>query len=290
MSVRRMLIVLFAVGFSTPIIGQTTDRLELFAYDPKCEDYVIGYSIGLMAEGRLVGGPSKLCKLDVDLSGCSTALCKVNRQLAAWHDCVAKHASPKGKAFCDWHSREFQMATPALGDYADAAGNSTSASFCFETAASLLRDHMTILLSPTLDPDDQDAALALNLEGLAQLKRSRGGTSGITCGHFMNVGPSFPTLTPVTSMRLMIMARATGDTERPTLYSLIRLAYEEALESRSLPRDLWFRCMLDLEYEYFVRSRNTKQLLVSPINYCSALRSDSTKTAAALRDLQETKQ
>ena len=286
--VRCFSILLFSLSLWSSAVGQSRDRLDLFAYDPQCEDYIVGYSIGLLVEGRLVGRPSNLCELEVDLSGCVTTLCKVHRQLAAWHDCTARIAKEGPRSTCDWQAEGTRTVAPPLaGGSVDESGE-VQASACFETAALLLRSHLQILLSPTISPDDQDAALDLNLEALEQLRRGDGKTFGIACGHHMAVDSRFPSLPAVKSLRLMIMAQATPEANRPTLFALARLAYEEGLGSRRLPRDLWFGCFVELEYQYFVARKGTDRLFLEPLKLCPTFSANKALRRDALRDLQKT--
>lgn len=269
-------------------LPQETDNLRLFAYKPKCSDFILGYSINLMAEGRLVGHPEKSCNLNVDYSACSTTLCRVGVQLREWQACVAEKATQKLETSCNWFSETAAIDTP-VGTGADTpVGSGIVAERCFSEAVSALRERMTILLSPSISPEEQQIALSFNDQLIAALKSHNGMTSNIVCGQHMKVAESFPDLPTAKALRIALLSSHAAVENRSTLFAIMRLAFETSRANIKVPREGWYSCFVDLEVSFFVFRSNLDDLLVNFERTCALFLVEETQTEA-LQDFGEMK-
>lgn len=285
---RYTIFLLYYVLSTCAVNAQESDNLRLFAYQPNCTDFVLGYSVDLMAEGRLVGHPERSCALRVDYDGCATTLCKVNRQLRQWQICVAEKAKEKLEATCSWNSETATLDAP-VGSVSDAPiGSGPIAERCFRDASLALRERMTILLSPSIPPEEQLAALAFNDQLITSLKTHEGETSNILCGHHMNIGSSFPDLPTAKSLRIALLSSRAAIENREDLFALLRLSFETHRAEINLSREQWFACLTDLEVAHFVFGTPLDDLISGLNSTCKLFQDEATKDLA-LEDFEEMK-
>lgn len=270
------------LSYLPSVEAQETDNLRLFAYEPKCSDYILGYSIDLMAEGRLVGHPKQSCTVSVDYSNCTNTLCRVGVQLRQWQTCVEEKAKEKLETNCRWNSEGAPLDVPVGSGSVDPVGSGPAAEECYDDAVSALRERMTILLSPSVPPEEQQIALSFNDQRIAILKNYDGKMSNVVCGVHMNLGKSFPDLPTTKALRIALLTARSEGAARQDLFSIIRLAFESDRIGINLPREAWFACFTDLEVEFFVYRRPINELISDFKTTCGLFLDDHTKMSAML--------
>ena len=284
------ILVLFLTVSTSAAVAQETDNLRVFAYEPICSDYVLGYSIDLMAEGRLVGHPEKTCNLNVDYSECSTTLsttlCRVRVQLREWQSCVEEKAKEKLDTTCSWFAESAPLDTPVGSVSVAPNGSGLVAEKCFSEAVAALRERMTILLSPSISPNEQQMALSFNDQLITSLKTHNEQTSSIVCGHYMNIAPSFPDLPTAKALRIALLTSRAAGENRENLFAILRLAFETDRTGINLSRESWFSCFTDLEVEFFVFRAPLDDLISEFEQTCDLFLDEETR-ADALQDFEE---
>lgn len=292
---RRVLAALSFFACFSSDAARADESFEFMYYAPKLQDYVPGYSVELMKSGGLIGYPRKLSTCtpsSSNASTCTTNMCRLSTQMQAWRACQEALAQEQRQSLPTQPSpgKGDPNARPATGGAATrpAAIDVSDRAKCFGYASDLLRQRILVLYSTHLSPDEIADALALIDDELNALQHSASRSYQVPCGMHISAADTFPRLTTPQLLRLFVMVKASSDTNRPKLIATARLAHERDLPTRTLSRETWHDCFVQLEYFVFVRSTATDDAASRPLDLCPAIANRPDLKSVADQDLGRT--